>query len=516
MAVAVTSDATAFKRTANLPTATAYSMWGWFFVGTKPARFWGTLGIGNIDSSVCQISATTSAGASLDIWGNTSNATLITSGNLTTNTWYFMAITKAGTGAGQLIGYYRTLTQNTLSSATAQDSNATMNGAEWGRDGFTGDFMDGRIHACGMCDAVLSPDELLELSFFHEPQLDGIRSLNVFYPTIESVNTNTTVDRSGNARDATATVGALADSPPLLWRATPPPYSLKALAAGGGVTTKTLTDNLTVNDAVFDYLMRVRQQSDTAAVSDQLIYGARRGNITSDGILTSDGVVSGAKRGVVATEPLTVSDANFQYLRRTRQGTDTTDVSDGFVSWRRLVRVSQDNIDVLDGYSRSVTGGGTVYGKVISDTLDVTEGFVSWRRLKRLMADNADILDGFSKTLIGVGIVYAKVMSDVTTLIDDNGQRWTLRTSRLTDSVGLSDAVLRALARIRILGENIEFSDGVIRFLRAVRVSTEDLDISDELVRAYFADQVFNVAVVFGHREEMRMSHSDSMNFSAR
>ena len=34
---------------------------------------------------------------------------------------------------------------------------------------------------------------------------------------------------------------------------------------------------------------------------------------------------------------------------------------------------------------------------------------------------------------------------DTVTLIDDAGQRWRLRVSQLTDTVGLSDAVVRAL-----------------------------------------------------------------------
>jgi hypothetical protein len=186
------------------------------------------------------------------------------------------------------------------------------------------------------------------------------------------------------------------------------------------------------------------------------------------------------------------------------------------VSWRRLARLSQDNLDLLDGLSKTVIGQGTVYGRVLSDTLALTDGFVSWRRLVRLLTDNADLLDGFSKTLIGVGIVYARVLSDTTTLIDNAGQRWTLRTSRLTDAVGLSDALLRALARIRILGENLEYSDGVIRFLRAVRAPTDTIDMSDELVRAFFPDQIFTVALVLGTRESFRMSTYDPLVLSSR
>jgi len=221
MAIAVTSDASAFKRTANLPAAsTAYSIWGWFRLTTDRNTFTGLVGLANaVDGASFHQLGTDSDGTTLKIWSQTTSTNVAA---LSTNTWYFGAMTCSGTGAGTLIGYVRALTANALTSASIAGTSFTPGAAEWGRDCVTGEFISGEIHACGMSNAVLSADELLELSYFHEPQLDGIRSLNVFYPTIESVNTNATVDRSGNARNATATVGALVDAPALLWRSPSP------------------------------------------------------------------------------------------------------------------------------------------------------------------------------------------------------------------------------------------------------------------------------------------------------
>jgi hypothetical protein len=272
-------------------------------------------------------------------------------------------------------------------------------------------------------------------------------------------------------------------------------YLSAADAPASGPFIKVMSETLTLNEQSLRYAFRPRDQSDVFAFTDTGI--------------------SGARRGVVASETVSITDQFSNWARRVRLVDEAIDLTDGFVSWRRLARLAQDNLDLLDGSSRSVIGSGTVYGRVLSDTLSLTDGFVSWRRLVRLLTDNADLLDGFSKTLIGAGIVYARVMSDTTTLIDDTGQRWTLRTSRLTDTVGLSDAVIRALARIRILGEDIEFSDGAIRFLRAVRVPTDTIDLSDELIRAYFPDQIFTVAIVFGTRESFRLSTYDPLVFRA-
>ena len=233
MAIVVNSDASAFKRTANLPTSTSFSMWGWFMLTTDRNTFSGLLGLadssGGSPSTQHQI-ATGSDGTTLEVVGSAgATATL---GALSLNTWYFAAMTAAASGAGNLKGYFRLITDNVLTSATQTAGSFTTAAAEFGRDGFTGEFITGRIHACGMADAALSIDELLELSYFHEPHADGIRSLNVFYPTIVSVNTDATIDKSGNARNATATVGALADSPPLIWNSSGPRIVLPAASSG--------------------------------------------------------------------------------------------------------------------------------------------------------------------------------------------------------------------------------------------------------------------------------------------
>ncbi len=239
MAVVVNSDASVFKRTANLPAATSFSMWGWFYFGTDRNTYTGLLALADTSNGnpaeYIQL-ATDVDGTSLRLWDVDDNTSVFAT--LAPGTWYFGAITCAGTGANQCTAYVRTPTANTFTTASltldATDS-FTPAVAEWGRDGYTGDYLDGRIHACGMADVALSADELLAISYFHEPQLRGIRSLNVFYPTIESVNSNATVDRSGNGRNATATVGALADAPSLLWG----PRGVHApvpAPAGGAVT----------------------------------------------------------------------------------------------------------------------------------------------------------------------------------------------------------------------------------------------------------------------------------------
>jgi hypothetical protein len=250
MAIAVASYAAVFKRTANLPNAASCSLWGWFRRTADRNTFSGCLALVNaVDGSSYRAITFDSDGTTLALTSHGMSTTGFGT-QPAANEWFFAALTCSGNG-NNLNGYVRRLTDNTLSSLTGQAAGTsfTSGAMEFGGGGFTAEFLSGEIHALGACDSVLSADELLELSYFHEPQLDGIRSLNVFYPCIESVNSNATVDRSGNGRNATATVGSLADSPSLLWRAPGPIVVIPAVAAGDvtlALTGQALTSSLGV------------------------------------------------------------------------------------------------------------------------------------------------------------------------------------------------------------------------------------------------------------------------------
>jgi hypothetical protein len=403
---------------------------------------------------------------------------------------FFWFVRCSGTGANLLEAGYRlssqsafTTTTGTLGATIAAPATINLNAVAGAY------YCDKRMWNVKLWDRALTQAELLWES--HCQRVVFPTSLNGHWWLR---NTADLADRSGNGRTMSSAGTLASEDEYPLW--VPRAHRLAPQApAGPAINTKVMTDTLAMDEQFQRYAFRPRDASEVLSFSD-----AR---------------VSGAKRGVVATESVQISDVFVNWTHRIRQGNESINVTDGFVSWRRLARLGQDNLDLLDGFSRSVIGSGTVYGRVLSDSLTLTDGFISWRRLVRLLTDNADLLDGFSKTLIGVGIVYARVMSDTTTVIDDAGRHWTLRTSRLSDALGLSDAVIRALARIRILGENVEFSDGAIRFLRAVRVPMDTLDLSDELVRAFFPDQIFTVALVFGTRESFRMSTYDPMVFRA-
>lgn len=245
-----------------------------------------------------------------------------------------------------------------------------------------------------------------------------------------------------------------------------------------GIISKVMSDTLILTDVALDPVRRVRQMSDTVAVTDETTMWRRLKRVMDETLTIVDSIV----KSVILAGSVTY----------TKVMTDTLAATDAFVLWLRRVRGPIDTITLSDGdtYRYSIV--------TASDALDASDGFVSWRRLKRIAQDNVDLIDGFSKTLSGAGIVYAKVMSDVAILVDDAGRRWKLRVSQVTDAVGLSDQVLDYLRAVRSLGDVVELSDGTVQIRRAVRTMEESIVVSDDRVSTLYLDQMSNTSFAFG------------------
>lgn len=212
MAVRISADASVFKRTASVPLSTSFTLAGWFrFVTAAPARFWGAMGMMTAVDGVSgrTIASTTSGGAQLALEYTNAGGTFVTDALLTVaaGPWYFIAITGSGNAIGNLAAYIRAQHEKAFTSVTnSVAGNSFAAGAiEFGREGFTGEFMDG--DAFGLCafDTPLSSRELMLLSndLLAEQAFARARP-NVYY---RLRGNNDIWDRSGNARHATVTAG---------------------------------------------------------------------------------------------------------------------------------------------------------------------------------------------------------------------------------------------------------------------------------------------------------------------
>lgn len=212
MAVRFNSDASALKRTANLPGVTSFTLAGWFnFVIVTPARFWGAMGMMNAVDGVAgrTVASTASGSAQLSLEYTNAGGTFVTDALLTVSpaTWYFIALSSAGSAIGNIAAYIRAQHEKAFTSITnsVAANSFTPGAVEFGREGFTGEFGDG--DAFGLCafDTALTSRELMLLSLDLLAEKPFRRAQPNFYWRLRG--NNDLWDRSGNARHPTVTAG---------------------------------------------------------------------------------------------------------------------------------------------------------------------------------------------------------------------------------------------------------------------------------------------------------------------
>lgn len=137
------------------------------------------------------------------------------------DTWYFVACTRAGTGASQFISYRRTVSDTTLTtnSATAADADFTPTEEDVLSNHFnlSGAWFPGHIAALKQWSAVLTEAELLNESVQFMPFRTA--NLHSWRPFGDNAVSDLMVDYSGSGRTLTANGSLLvADGPPIPWR----------------------------------------------------------------------------------------------------------------------------------------------------------------------------------------------------------------------------------------------------------------------------------------------------------
>jgi hypothetical protein len=250
-----------------------------------------------------------------------------------------------------------------------------------------------------------------------------------------------------------------------------------AAASGGTNTTKVMTETFDPIDAALDPVQRVRQLSDTTAFADPSVFWLRRYRLMGDAITIIDEAVKTLVFGSgvftkVMTDTVDAVDGFFTYLRRRRESSEIITLGEGSTFRQFLITASED-VELAD-----------TLAKVL--------------RYRRVLDEGLTIIDGFTKTIAGAGITYIKVLSDAITVIDNAGNRWTLRYSRLSEAIGLSDEVLEAIRRVRQLSDDLVFEEGTITIRRFVRAPLDEIIVSDESISAFFQDQLSPVAFTFG------------------
>lgn len=229
MALRCATSSQSLTRTTSLPTSTNFTAFGWFIQrGTQSA------------SGANLFALSSSAFANYEYIGyNSTNISLVTpTGNTTiaaapaSGTWFFYAITCAGTGASDLKGYYAALGDTALTTASRTGRSFTVATMGWS-DSSAGLWANGDFAGLTVYDAVLAQAELEAERQRMQPFRTN--NLNLWTPTIDTTLANCVLDASGNARNLTsAGTPTVQSNPPISWGAPVTLFPYHTPPAGGG------------------------------------------------------------------------------------------------------------------------------------------------------------------------------------------------------------------------------------------------------------------------------------------
>lgn len=226
MAANFNGSTDALSRTSGNPTITSFTMMAWVR-WTSYSGWHLPLTIGQNASGAYYTMGTSPDFSNNLIIGNSVGYSTTTTP--TTGTWYHIALTCSGTGAGALLGY-RDGAQVLSLAGSGTPTNAKM----WFGNTPDSDFHNGEIMAGKVYGAVLTADEISA----EMRQIMPVRlvNLNSWLPLVDASASNFTVNWAGVNGDFTAG-GTLttASNAPIPWRAAAK-RTYFVFGGGGGVS----------------------------------------------------------------------------------------------------------------------------------------------------------------------------------------------------------------------------------------------------------------------------------------
>ncbi len=276
MALRLDAQADTLQRTANLPaSSTAVTLCGWF-------RRRGSGGTNELLVAIAESPGGPAIVAYIGL-GGTPAFTLftpahgapVTGGSITTDTWYFLALSGQGTGATDAKLRHAALGATSLTTISATNASFTPGLVQFGFDD-AGQWPNAALAGWKLYDRVLTDAELLAEMNRLRPA--STTNLNAWWPMVADVAATADNDFSGNARDLTpAGTITVEDGPPVGWGA---PILVVGAAASGSTGTLAATESgadtaALAGDVLIDgSLAATESGGDTAALAgDVLIAG---------------------------------------------------------------------------------------------------------------------------------------------------------------------------------------------------------------------------------------------------
>lgn len=373
MALRIDAEADVLSLSSGLPSSTAFTLCGWF------KRRGTGAGTNEISALLYGADPPNQYVASFIYSYSAANFRVQSSGgaissaglSITTDTWYFYALSCAGTGASDAKIRAAAKGATSFTEVTATGASFTPVAFSFGING-AGIWGNQALAGWKLFDRVLTDAELFAEMNRLTPA--STTNLNAWWPMVHSATGTADNDFSGAGKDLSpAGTITLEDGPPVGWGA---PLALVGAAASGSTGTLAATESgadtaALVGVALVDgSLAATESGSDVAAlIGVALVSGTLAATETGDdaaviaGSVLAQGTLAATESGsdVAAIEGVTVNVATGS-LAATESGSDTAEIA-GVVLARGTLAANDSGEDTA-----AITGVALVSG-----TLDATE-----------------------------------------------------------------------------------------------------------------------------------------------
>lgn len=397
------------RRTANLPaSSTSITVAAWIYIDSVRSgeyQYWLAVENAATDATKYINMGYNNAGA-FRIMDN--DAARVTATAPANSTWIFCALTCAGTGGTDAVGYYRAVTATTFTKNSTTGTSFTPAAIYVGNDSYD-EWTHTRSGPVYVFDRVLTEAELLHLSHSIRPNVGG--TMPVLWSPLWS--TSDVQDYSGNGYNWTVG-GTLsnADMPPVSWGAQPWIVPFVAASgttynqsAGGTLTTagatvrsthKVVAGALTTAGALAKRAAKsLAGTLTTAGTAIKRTAKTHAGTLTTAGALASSRLYSLAIAGT-----LTTAGALARQTNKTLAGTLTT----AGAIIRRTAKSLAGTLTTAGGLVADFISGSATYSQAVGGTL-TTAGALA-RSTSKSLAGTLDtagtITRRIAKSLAGV------------------------------------------------------------------------------------------------------------------
>ncbi len=231
--------------------------------------------------------------------------------------------------------------------------------------------------------------------------------------------------------------------------------------------TKIVSDSLGITDAVSRICLVLRTITETLGITDtpSRVWTAVREVADNIG-LTDTGMVW--SRGIAVGESLGISDDTVRTSIILRTFAESLGLTDEAVRVCIAIRSFAESLGLTD--SREVLFG---LLKFIDDDIGLTDTFTKVHIALRTLSETVGLTDAITRVFN-----INRIISDSEGITDGQALQ---RLVTVTDSLGVTDDVVKVIDYLRTQEETIGLVDSMARILVISRTISDDMDISDEM-----------------------------------